>query len=1067
MFFWTLGLHSLSSQNLECVGITTIIPINEPAQLYAIDFVNGNGFLESLGNYETTDFIVEFKDAGGNVVPNFFPPLPYNRVYTYTVTHVPTQQMCDDILKVIGTLGIEPIICEADKHFAISPGQSLEMLPTDFIELNAQKDKWYDLEIKDANGNIVPANTLTYQAATRTFQATVTEISGNSCVANFMVSGKKAGNSTAVCKSNLILALVNGTSKLYPFTVDNGSTDYVSLKLNRSEFYCDDVDRPIKVKLSAYDSQNIISQCICSVRVEDKLPPVVQMYSNVSVEINSFEPFIITPELVGNYYDNCGFEYVQVIPNQITCNSPNPLNVKLIVKDKSGATVSASTNVSFTIPNINTELICKEEITIEVNPYAPTKITPGLLLQGNYNCNADLQIVLSYNGSNFPKAELNWEDADKTILGVITDLTTGNTCQTIILVSKVDVCTETFTVCDTRCPDGNPGDCASGYSNDDNVDWPCSFDIFICSGDLADKITPEELETLHGVPSKNVRPQIINFNCPTIYMVYTDIVIGLAPPPSQSKKVVRTWKVYNWLDGRIYDYIHVFKIIAEGLEICDTLPWNTPFGDCASGHTDTDAVEWPADITVSNASVSLNALKSNDSIHPNNVEPVLVENCSSGYVKTFSDVVTTIDANTKEIERTWEVRNWIVSQSKKYVQNITLISDNLNQICVQNYLGQPISNVDLGQGLTTPSGCAPITINPGEPDYDIIPTKSGNAKDGVDIMDLTMAYEHALGLINLNPYQIAAGDVSGNGGISTLDLVILKKMVEGEITEWPNVPVWRFVDKNHTIINNLIQPAKTFINTKNLIYSNEFIGFKMGDINHSYYDDGFVNSPVYTVLKAQDNTLNNGETYETTFSSDRNQNLVAIKLEYLIKDNGITVSKVISDLLPGFDQAKNVVITDEKVEISWGADLNVYPQGAGLRNNDGLFKFEFVSNKNSVLSSILDLNPEVHNAIKQSGTTDPANVNLHWESKIVNGIIEKTLSNLKVFPNPFYDNIQIVGLEADAKYEVSDAAGRTLLSGIVYTDGFVDLNTLNNGFYILKISQNDRLHLTHKIIKLK
>jgi hypothetical protein len=72
-------------------------------------------------------------------------------------------------------------------------------------------------------------------------------------------------------------------------------------------------------------------------------------------------------------------------------------------------------------------------------------------------------------------------------------------------------------------------------------------------------------------------------------------------------------------------------------------------------------------------------------------------------------------------------------------------------------------------------------------------------------------YEGVLGLRQLNPYQMMAADVSGTlGGISTLDLVILKDMVDGVTNTWPaTVPVWRFLDKNHQIINGNISPINT------------------------------------------------------------------------------------------------------------------------------------------------------------------------------------------------------------------------------------------------------------------
>ncbi len=1061
-----INLTNLRAQNMECHGLTTVLVNNQPGEFYGIDFVVDNGFFETIGDYEPTDFIVVFKDQGGNTVPNFFPPTLFNREFMYQVTHVPTQQMCSGILKINGTLGIDPLACENDKQFAISPGQSLEMLPSDFLELSGFKEEWFILEIKDADGNVVPGNIINYELGTRNFQATVSDLSTNSCVSNFTVSSKTANNATAICDESVLFSVDNnGKATLTPFTIDDGSEGFISLTISRSEFFCDDVGKNIKVKLSAYDSQNVISQCTCKVIVQDKLPPVLEMYDDVSVAINSFEPYIIQPEILAHYYDNCGFESVQVIPNQITCNSPNPMTVKLIVKDNSGTFVSANTTISYTVPNINTELICKEEITVEVNPFSSTKIEPKLLLQGNYSCDANLQIMIAYNGIIRSSNEIKWEDEGKTFLGTVTDNDTGNTCETEIIVTKVTECSSTFVVCDTRCPDENPGNCESGYTNSDNIDWPCGFDIYVCEGASADRLSPEELETIHGVPSQNVRPQIINFDCPVIYMGYSDMEIGIVNQFSQSKKVLRTWTVLDWLDAQTYQYIQIFRVYAEGLEICDTLPWNTPIGDCTSGHTDTDAVEWPADITVNNSSVSLNALRTNPDVHPNDVEPRLVENCTSAYEITFYDVVTNIDEDTKLIERTWEIHNWVSTITSTYVQSITLNHDNLNQVCAFTFYGEPINNVSMGSGVTDASGCATLNFNPNL-EYNIEPFKLGNAQDGVDIMDIILLYEAVLGFIELNPYQKISADINRDGAVTANDLIEFRKFLEG-LSTWPDNLVWTFVDKNYDFPNGGLFDIPYFINTKNLIYGNEFVGIKMGDINGSYYQDGFVNSPAYTVLKAEDNSLNNGERYETIFTSDRNQNLVAVKLEYLIKDKGINITNITSELLPGFDPSKNVVITNDKIQISWGADLSVFPQGAALRNNDELFKFEYISNKNSVLSSILELNPEVHNAIKQSGSTDAATVNLYWDAKIVNGIAENPLSHLKVQPNPFYDYIQIAGLTTDANYEVSDASGRTLISGIVNADGIVDLHLLNNGFYILKISQNDRVHVTHKIIKLK
>jgi hypothetical protein len=160
-------------------------------------------------------------------------------------------------------------------------------------------------------------------------------------------------------------------------------------------------------------------------------------------------------------------------------------------------------------------------------------------------------------------------------------------------------------------------------------------------------------------------------------------------------------------------------------------------------------------------------------------------------------------------------------------------------------------------------------------------SKKGNPKEGLDVMDLIATYEYVLGIRTINPYQIIAADItSGWNSVTTLDLVLLQKMVKGEITEWPNdIPDWRFIDADHKIVNGMPSPARNFINTDNLFLSNKFIGIKTGDVDGSYNEGPELNKPKFAVLKAVDETLIAGESYEISFTSDRNQNIAAIKLD--------------------------------------------------------------------------------------------------------------------------------------------------------------------------------------------
>jgi hypothetical protein len=52
---------------------------------------------------------------------------------------------------------------------------------------------------------------------------------------------------------------------------------------------------------------------------------------------------------------------------------------------------------------------------VDVNQFRPIEITPSMVLEGSYNCNADLEVTLSYNNVNYAKPEVTWTDAGKDI----------------------------------------------------------------------------------------------------------------------------------------------------------------------------------------------------------------------------------------------------------------------------------------------------------------------------------------------------------------------------------------------------------------------------------------------------------------------------------------------------------------------------------------------------------------------------------------------------------------------------------------------------------------------------
>ncbi|MBK9737104.1 MAG: hypothetical protein IPO92_19985 [Saprospiraceae bacterium] len=115
--------------------------------------------------------------------------------------------------------------------------------------------------------------------------------------------------------------------------------------------------------------------------------------------------------------------------------------------------------------------------------------------------------------------------------------------------------------------------------------------------------------------------------------------------------------------------------------ICDTKPWNTPFGACASGHTNSDLIEWPSDITVVNAGYLPSDLQNNSNLNNNDVRPrfTVSGDCDVQLSSSYLDQILTVPTGLT-ITRTWSVliiNNLTGSfQTSTYIQTINVTSQN-------------------------------------------------------------------------------------------------------------------------------------------------------------------------------------------------------------------------------------------------------------------------------------------------------------------------------------------------------------------------------------------------------
>lgn len=118
-------------------------------------------------------------------------------------------------------------------------------------------------------------------------------------------------------------------------------------------------------------------------------------------------------------------------------------------------------------------------------------------------------------------------------------------------------------------------------------------------------------------------------------------------------------------------------------------------------------------------------------------------------------------------------------------------------------------------------------------------SKQDDIKSGLTALDLVLTQRHILGSVKFeSPYKVIAADVNRSNSVTVADLILIRKVILGEVSSFPNqVPNWRFIDKNH-IFEDTLRPwnfeDSIMIEKVRAGGSfHDFIGVKMGDVNHS------------------------------------------------------------------------------------------------------------------------------------------------------------------------------------------------------------------------------------------
>ena len=102
--------------------------------------------------------------------------------------------------------------------------------------------------------------------------------------------------------------------------------------------------------------------------------------------------------------------------------------------------------------------------------------------------------------------------------------------------------------------------------------------------------------------------------------------------------------------------------------------------------------------------------------------------------------------------------------------------------------------------------------------------------------------------------------------------------------------------------------------------------------------------------------------------------------------------------------------------------------------------------------------------VKNNQATDTKEVRVKVTNDLSTAINNSPEKAIRVYPNPIYeDRLNVVGIDRDTNYEISDIQGRLVQKGVLSAD-WVDVSKLRVGIYLFRIQEDSGI-VVEKIVR--
>ncbi|MBK9211856.1 MAG: T9SS type A sorting domain-containing protein [Saprospiraceae bacterium] len=315
----------------------------------------------------------------------------------------------------------------------------------------------------------------------------------------------------------------------------------------------------------------------------------------------------------------------------------------------------------------------------------------------------------------------------------------------------------------------------------------------------------------------------------------------------------------------------------------------------------------------------------------------------------------------------------------------------------------------------------------------VVPTRDDNHRNGISTADIIAIQKHILGSQALSTgYKMIAADVNKSNSITAADLVELRKLVLFKIDKFSNNTSFRFVDKKYNLTTGNVFstsfPEKATLTTAevNNVFVN-FVAVKVGDVN----DNAVVNL-TGTPEERSGKTLS-FNVAEANYTAGETVK-VTMNAASFNNINGYQFTTNFDNQrleFVGFEAGK-LNVNDDNFGFTMLESGKITtswsnPTAVSVNDNEGLFTLVFKARSNGTVSESVYATSEVTTAQAYNAAGETLNVGLNFIGK--DGVKVQGFALYQNQPNP-WGTETLIGFNLPesmkAKVSIYDVTGKVL-----------------------------------------